>query len=259
MVIVKGFKWVFRFIHTVIFFTFVFGFIFLSIIPFGVECIIGKFNPKLQQTSSLKFVQWFFRMVLALGGIKLEVEGRDNIPDDQAVLYVGNHRSYLDILIGYVLVKGECGFVSKKEMEKFPVVSLWMEVLHCLFLDRENLKEGLKTILKGIEQVKEGISVWIYPEGTRNKGEEGSLLPFKEGSLKIAEKSGCPVIPVVMTHTADILENQFPWVEPTKVHVIFGEPVILKDLPKEERKFAGAYMQKTIQQMLDEQLAKEVK
>lgn len=257
MKILNGFKLIFCFVHTLVFFVFVFGFIFLSIIPFGVEWIIGHFNPKLQQRSSLKFVQWFFRMVLALGGVQLTVEGRDNIPDDQAVLYVGNHRSYLDILIGYILVKGECGFVSKKEMDKFPVVNFWMRNLHCLFLDRENMREGLKTILKGIEQVKEGISVWIYPEGTRNKGEEGSLLTFKEGSLKIAEKSGCPVIPVVMTHTADILENHFPWIQPTKVHVTFGTPVILKDLSKEERKFAGAYLQKTIQEMLDVELAKD--
>ncbi len=257
MQILNVFKWIFRFFHTLIFFIFVFGFIFLSLIAYGIELIIGRFNPKLQQTSSLKFVQWFFRMCLALAGVKLTVEGRDNIPDDQAVLYIGNHRSYFDIVIGYVLVKGECGFVAKKEMRKFPVVNWWMDILHCLFLDRENMKEGLKTILKGIEQAKEGISVWIYPEGTRNKGEEGSLLPFKEGSLKIAEKSGCPVIPVVMTHTADILENQMPWIVPTKVHVIFGEPIVLKDLPKEERKFAGAYVQKTIQEMLNIELEKE--
>ena len=253
----KLLKSIFCFFHSLFFYLFVFGFIAVSVIPLGVEWIIGRFNPKLKERSSLKFVQFFFKMCLGIAGVRLKVQGRENIPEDQPVLYVGNHRSYFDILIGYILIKGECGFVSKKEMDKFFIVNYWMDILHCLFLDRENMKEGLKTILKGIEHIKNGISIWIFPEGTRNKGKEGSLLPFKEGSLKIAEKGGCPVIPVAMTHTADIMDGHFPWVHPTKVMVQFGEPIILKDLPKEEKKFAGAYTQKIIQTMLNEQLAKE--
>ncbi len=250
-------KSIFCAVRTVFFYLFIFLFIIFSLIPLGIEWIIGRFRPSLQSKSSLAFVQWFFRICLFLAGVKLTVEGREHIPDDQPVLYVGNHRSYFDILIGYVLVKGQCGFVAKKELDHFWIVNLWMRNLHCLFLDRENMKEGLKTILKGIEQIKSGISVWIYPEGTRNKGEEGTLLPYKEGSLKIAEKSGCPVIPVVMTHTADILENHVPWIHGANVHVVFGEPILLRELPREQRKFAGAYTQQVVQTMLTEQLARE--
>lgn len=251
------FKSILNVVRTILFYPFIFLFIIFSLIPFGIEWIIGRFNPQLKSRSSLKFVQGFFRACLWLAGVKLTVQGRENIPDDQPVLYVGNHRSYFDILIGYISIKGECGFVAKKELDHFLIVNYWMRNLHCLFLDRENMKEGLKTILKGIEQVKSGISIWIYPEGTRNKGEEGTLLPYKEGSLKIAEKSGCPIIPVVMTHTAEILENHMPWIHGTEVTVVFGKPILLKDLPREERKFAGAYTQQIVQNMLNEQLAKE--
>ena len=87
------------------------------------------------------------------------------------MLYVGNHRSYFDILAGYVSVPSLMGFVAKKEMEKIPLLSTWMKLVNCLFLDRENVKEGLKTILQGINQIKNGISVWIFPEGTRNESE----------------------------------------------------------------------------------------
>jgi len=135
-----------------------------------------------------------------MAGVSITVKGRENIPEDRAVLYVGNHRSYFDILVGYVTVPGLMGFVAKKEMEQIPLLSTWMKYVNCLFLDRKNLKEGLKTILTGIDQVKQGVSVWIFPEGTRNREESPlDLLPFKEGSLKIAEKSGCPVIPVAIT------------------------------------------------------------
>lgn len=71
-----------------------------------------------------------------------------------------------------------------------------MRYLHCLFLDRKDIKQGLKTILTAIEKIKSGISICIFPEGTRNKNkDELELLPFHEGSFKIASKSGCAIHP----------------------------------------------------------------
>ena len=122
--------------------TFVVLFLIFSIPIMLVEWIIGKFNPDLKGRSSLAIVQWAFRVIIVLSGTKVNVIGRENIPDDRAVLYVGNHRSYFDIVIGYTLIKGQCGFVAKKEMEKIPLLSIYMKYLHCLFLDRENIKEG---------------------------------------------------------------------------------------------------------------------
>lgn len=213
------------------------------------EYIIGKFNPEKMSRSSLKIVQWAFRSVLVLSGTELTVIGRENIPEDQPVLYVGNHRSYFDIVIGYTLIKGECGFVAKKEMERYPLLSTWMRNLHCQFLDRENLKEGLKTILSAIDSVKQGVSIWIFPEGTRSR-EEG-MLPFKEGSFKIAEKSGCPIVPVAMHRTADIFENHFPRMKKAQVTVEFGKPMPTAGLSREEKKELNRKVRETIQTMLD--------
>ena len=70
-----------------------------------------------------------------------------------------------DILVGYTTVPGLMGFVAKKEMEKIPLLSKWMLNVNCLFLDRNNIKEGLKTILAGIEKVRRGVSVWIFSGG----------------------------------------------------------------------------------------------
>lgn len=193
-----------------------------------------------------------FRLILKISGVRCTVLGRENIPEDTAVLYIGNHRSYFDILIGYATVPGLTGFVAKKEMERYPSLRDWMRNVNCLFLDRENIKEGLKTILKGIEQVKNGISVWIFPEGTRNEeGRLSELMPFKEGSLKIAEKSGCPVIPVAIAGTADIFEKHIPFIRPAQVIIQYGEPIYLKKLPPEQKKFSGAYTREVIAGMLE--------
>lgn len=215
------------------------------------ETHIGKKNPEKRDIQSLHIIQKVFRLILRISGVHITVKGKENIPQDRAVLYVGNHRSYFDILVGYVTVPSLTGFVAKKEMKRYPLLSDWMVKVHCLFLDRDNIKEGLKTILEGIDKVKHGVSIWIFPEGTRNDHEDiFDMLPFKEGSLKIAEKSGCPVVPVALTGTAEIFEKHLPFIRSSQVTIEFGEPFYTKELPPEKRKFAGAYTQEQILMML---------
>ena len=215
---------------------------------------LGKKDQDKMEEESLRIVRKMFVKILKMAGVEVTVKGYEKIPKDRPVLYVGNHRSYFDILVGYTTVPGRVGFIAKKEMEKIPLLSGWMINVNCLFLDRKNIKEGLKTILAGVEKIKRGVSVWIFPEGTRNRNSDPKeLLPFKEGSLKIAEKSGCPVVPVAITGTADIFETHIPRITPGKVTIEFGEPIILKELPPEERKFAGAYTRKRIMEMLEKE------
>ena len=170
-----------RFIIAVLF---VVLFLLFSYILFFIEWIVGKFNKKAKDISSLRIVQWAFRVVLWISGVEITVIGKENMPKE-AALYVGNHRSFFDILIAYVQCEELTGFVSKDSMNKVPSFRVWMRYLYCLFLDRKDIKQGMKTILQAIEYVKQGVSIFIFPEGTRNKGEELSILPFKEGSFKI--------------------------------------------------------------------------
>lgn len=232
----------FRFILIVLF---VLLFLILSIPVMLVEWVIGKFNPDVKSRSSLALVNWAFRVVLFIAGTKIIVVGKDNVPKDTAVLYVGNHRSYFDILLTYIQVPRPTGYISKKEMLKYPLLRQWMKNLHCLFLDRENVKEGMKTILSAIDKVKHGISICIFPEGTRNK-EKDTFLPFHDGSFKIAEKGGVPVVPMTIINSAAIFEDHTPKIKKATVVIHYGEPVSLQDLDKETRKNVGAYFQKII-------------
>lgn len=224
-------------------------FFLLSIPMFLVLTIIGKYNSHYKVITSQTIVVFVFNIILFCCGVKKTVIGTENIPKDKAVLYVSNHRSYFDILIAYTSVTTLTGFVAKKEIEKVPFLRVWMRYINCLFLDRDNLREGLKTILQGIEYVKNGYSIFISPEGTRNQKKE--MLPFKEGSLKIAEKSGCPIIPVSLNNTDAIFENHFPWIRKAHVVIEFGKPVYIKDLNKQDQKFSGAYVQNIIKDTLE--------
>lgn len=231
----------------------VLGFLVSSIPLLIGEWFAGRKDKKRQQEHSLLVVQAMFRMLIRLTGSTVTVKGRERIPEG-AVLYVGNHRSYFDILVGYTSVPGLTGFVAKKEMLRYPLLSNWMCNVNCLFLDRTDMKAGLKMILDGIAKVKDGISIWIFPEGTRSRGKDIlEMLPFKEGSLKIAEKSGCPVVPVAITGTGDIFEQHIPFMRPSHVTIEFGEPFYIKELPPEQKKHAGAYTQGKIIEMLKQE------
>lgn len=236
-------------IRTILLCVFLFLFLVLTLPLLLIEWIIGKFNRKAKDISCLRIVQWAFRVILKITGVKTIVIGEENIPDE-AVLFVGNHRSYFDILLTYSRCPRLTGYVAKKEMEHIPSLNIWMRNLYCLFLDRSNPKEGLKTILTAIEYIKQGISICIFPEGTRNKGEEGSLLPFKEGAFKIASKTGCAIVPISMNNTASMYETQKPRLRKTTVVIEYGKPVYPGELSKEEQKHLGNYVAQIIQETI---------
>lgn len=221
---------------------FVILFLIFSMPIMFVEWILGKSNPGAKSRSSLAIVNWAFRCVRFLAGVRVDYIGEENIPADTAVLYVGNHRGFFDTVLTYIRVPRPTGYIAKKNMEKVPLLSIWMRNLHCLFLDREDLKAGAQTIIEAIHMIKDGISICIFPEGTRNK-EEGTLLPFHEGSFKIAAKSGCPIIPMTIVNSAAVFENQFPKIKKAHVIIEYGKPIYLKELPKEQQKKIASYVQ----------------
>lgn len=226
---------------------FVILFLILSIPVMIAEWIIGKFNQDIKDRSSLRIVQWAFRCVLFFSGTDITVIGEENVPKDEPVLYIGNHRSYFDVVITYARVPQLCGYISKKEIERIPLLNVWMRYLHCLFLDRNNIKEGLAVILAAINKVKAGISICIFPEGTRNDGAQ-DFLPFHSGSLKIAEKSGCAIVPMALNHTEDIFEAHLPWIHKTHIVLEYCQPIYPKELSREKRKQLSELVESSIKE-----------
>ena len=215
-------------------------FLVLGIPLLLIEWVIGKFNQRAKDISSLRIVQWAFKVILFLAGTKVVINGEENVPKNEPVLYVGNHRSYFDIVITYSRVPDLTGYIAKKEMLRWPLLVNWMKNLHCLFLDRQDVKQGLKTILTAIDKVKAGISICIFPEGTRNRVND-TFMEFHEGSFKVASKSGCAVVPMAIYNSAAIFEDHIPWIRKTTVIVEYGKPFYIKDLPRETQKRVGAY------------------
>ncbi len=240
--------------RTIIVFTWIIGFLLFGYILLGIFWIIRKFAPYTADICQLRIVQFILKIVGFLAGAKTTYIGEKNVPSDEAVLYVANHRSMVDVVLTYSRCPGLTGFIAKKGVEKVPALRAWMKRLHCEFLDRDDIKQGMKVILSAIDKVKNGISIFIFPEGTRNRDKEDltSVQTFKDGSFKIAQKTGCKIIPVAITGTNRIFEDQFPWAKRGKVIIEYGEPITFAELSPEDQKHVGAYFQNKIQNMLIE-------
>lgn len=234
-------------IRTIFAFLFVFLFLIISLPIQLILWLIGKKNPMAKKKASLAIVSWAFNVVSFVSGVKRTVIGEENVPKDTAVLYVGNHRSIFDIVLAYPRVPGITGFIAKKEILKVPVLSTWMKLMDCLFLDRSDIKKGLEMILAAIDKVKNGISIFIYPEGTRNKT-DSPMQDFHKGSFKIAQKTDCPIIPVVINHSRNILEDHMPFIKSTHVVIEYCKPIIMSELSKEDQKNIDQYVKKIMEE-----------
>ncbi len=226
---------------------FVAVFLIVSLPIQGVLWIVGRFNPWAKKTISLAIVSWAFNVVLFISGVKRTVIGEENVPKDTAVLYVGNHRSIFDIVLAYPRVPAPTGFIAKKEILKVPLLNIWMIYMDCLFLDRKDIRKGMEMILTAIDKVKNGISIFIYPEGTRNKT-DAPLGEFHKGSFKIAQKTGCPIIPVVINHSDEIFEQHMPFIKRTNVTIEYCKPIIPGELSKEDQKNIDKFVYDIVEQ-----------
>ncbi len=220
-----------------------------SIPMFIVGWIIGKINPSLKPRFAQHLIANAFRVILCISGVKVTVRGKENILQGQAALYTFNHRSFFDILVGYTTGPRPMGFVSKKELDHIPMITRWMKYMHCLFLDRSDIRQGMKTILEGAELLKSGHSIFIAPEGTRNHEEK--LLPFHNASFKMADKAGCPVVPVAMNNNDAIFEQHLPWIHKAHVIVEYCQPLYMDQMTREEKKHIGETVRDILQQTVD--------
>ena len=188
------------------------------------------------------------------GRVTIESYGVENIPKENGFIFFPNHQGMFDALVFLESCPVPFSVVYKKEVSNVILLKQVFRALHAIAIDREDIKQSLQVINQMTEEVKQGRNFLIFPEGTRNKSEDpADLMEFHEGSLKIAEKSGCPVIPVAITGTDDVFERHIPWIRKSHVIIEYGEPIYLKELPLDKKKFPGAYTREIISEMIKKQ------
>ncbi len=180
---------------------------------------------------------------------RIHIKGIENIPKDRTVLFVSNHQSNLDFLLLLAEINIPVGFIAKVELEKIPLLRDWMRVINCLFMDRDDMRQQVKTIVEGINLLKKGKSLIIFPEGTRTR--DGSMMEFKAGSFKLATKSKVPIIPVTINGTFKALEGNNNKLKAGDIFLTFHEPVFVDKLTKQEQDTLNDYVRDIVKRGLE--------
>ena len=212
-------------------------FIYISILYLP---IIAMKDERTGVKLARKKLRWLSRIVLKSLEVKLRViyKNRKNInalEREKGIIFLCNHQSNLDIPVIVSALHIDVGFVAKKEMKSWPFFNIWMKRSKCVFLNRENPREGIKDIKEAVKVVKDGYPIVIFPEGERTL--DGEILRFKKGSFKLATETNGIIVPLTLKGTFDIQKRgEWKMKRNQLVTIIVGEPIYVDSLSNDEIK-----------------------
>ena len=183
------------------------------------------------------------RVTLLSTGSRVEITGLENIPPERNLCLVGNHQSLFDIPAIMGWMGFPLGFIAKQELKKVPVIYHWMNELPCVFINRRNAREAMKSFQESAAVMKAGNPIVIFPEGTRAQSD--NIAEFKAGSLKLPQMAGAVILPFAIKNTWRILEIDGN-VHPIKVKLAILPPIYPTDPVYREKTGLPLYLQELI-------------
>ncbi|MCX7877121.1 MAG: 1-acyl-sn-glycerol-3-phosphate acyltransferase [Ignavibacteria bacterium] len=195
--------------------------IIYSLIIAVISLIIYPFDYRYRISGPL--LKIWANAVLIIWGVKVDTYGKENINRSSGKIYISNHLSYLDIFVQLAKIPDNLRMIYKKEINRIPLLGLAMMATGFIPIDRKNIRSAYKSLDKAAEKIKKGISVVIYPEGTRSK--DGKTGEFKRGMFVLADKSQAEIIPVSLSGTRELMPPGTLRVKSGKVNMVIGEAV----------------------------------
>ncbi len=192
-----------------------------SLIVAIISILIYPFDYRSKLSNPLMKI--WTNAVLFIYGIKVTVRGAENVDPARGKIYISNHASYIDIFVQLAKLPDNVRMIYKKEINKVPVLGWAMYCAGFVAIDRVNIRDAMKSLDKAAQRVKKGLSVVIYPEGTRTK--DGSIGEFKRGMFFLAEKSKADLVPVSLKGTFERMPIGSARVRPGEVIMTIGKPV----------------------------------
>ena len=233
--------------RTIAMFTYLFGYM---IIHYGVlrkaERAQAAGDAETVRRLVEQHIPHWSRGILNVTGVRLSVEGLDNIPKEGPCVFVANHRSYYDIPLLLASLDKPYGILAKEELEKIPLLSRWMKLLGCVFVQRDDVRASVRALNDATAIVESGRSFIIFPEGTRYKGEEGGAGEFKAGAFRIAVKTETPVVPVAISGARGLFEAHGNRTTPGTVRIRVLPPIQTAGMSRAEQKELPAAVRQTI-------------
>ena len=175
--------------------------------------------------------------IVALGvraaGIRVRVEGRENIEPGVHYIFLSNHVSNLDPPVLLPVLPGMTSVFLKKELMKIPLLGTAMRLGKYVPVSRGNLREeAQRSVEAAADALNSGLHITVFPEGTRSP--DGHLLPFKKGAFFLAEETGAPIIPIVISGTEKMMPKGTLRITPGEAYVRFLPPIRPQDSESRE-------------------------
>ena len=225
---------------------FVLTVIFVNTVWMGLTVIVAS-------ALRIKKARWIFegiprlwcQAVLRAAGVTLRIHGAEHVPANDARIYVANHVSWFDVfaLASYL---PRYRFIAKKELFKLPIFGPAIRSTAAIEIDRGNRKAAFQAYETAARDVKEGLSVIVYPEGTR--GHTYELRPFKKGPFVLAIAAHVPIVPTIIHGTIEIQPKGSFRIRPGEIDIYFLEPIPTTGLTYSDR---DALMRKVWKRMAD--------
>jgi len=194
-------------------------------------CFLRNKSMEIADDYAYEKLRQISKHVLKKSNTKVIVKGIENLPDEPCVL-VCNHQGIFDAFLLFACIDKKLGFIAKKEILRIPLVGSWMKESKSIFIDRKNPRQMVSSINAGVENIKLGYSMVIFPEGTRSLS--SVMGEFKKGSMKLATKVGVPIVPITIDGTYKVLETGNR-VSGNTNYLVVHPPIYTKDLSKEEQ------------------------
>ncbi|MDR0554430.1 MAG: 1-acyl-sn-glycerol-3-phosphate acyltransferase [Treponema sp.] len=211
------------------------GLLMILLIPVGCLVVLFNFAGLWKPAAFVmyKIAQGWARCIIGFIGCPMIVSGREHIPPEGGFCFVSNHVGIFDIVLALGYAGRPFGFIAKKELLLIPGLNMYIPVLGGLFIDRKQPRKALATINRGVENIKRGGGMLIFPEGTRSRGR--GLGDFHPGSLKLATQSGAVIVPVAITGSYEVFEKRYR-AHAAPVSISFLPPIHPEELPPGDRK-----------------------
>jgi 1-acyl-sn-glycerol-3-phosphate acyltransferase len=201
-----------------------------TMVTVPIVVAVAAFDERL----SYRFCQLWARANLVACGVRVRVRRLAHLDPDAPVVFMSNHRSQMDILaVVDALPEFQLRWVAKKELTRVPVFGWGLQRTGHIIIDRSDTQQAVASLRAARAKMSQGISVVIFPEGTRSVAGQ-DLLPFKKGGFMLALETGYPIVPLVVRGSRDILPRGSWRATAGEIEVIVGEPIAVAGLDREE-------------------------
>jgi 1-acyl-sn-glycerol-3-phosphate acyltransferase len=212
-----------------------------------VTILLGLFDPHGKHVYAIG--RLWAQLILTLGGVAVRVHGLDRLDPRQRYLFLVNHQSNIDIPVLLQSLPGfQLRWMAKKELLWVPFFGWAMWAGKHIAVDRAGSARTLRSLRKAARRMERGISVVVFPEGTRSG--DGRLLPFKRGGFLLAAKTRAPIVPVTIIGSGKVLPKGAWRLHPGTVDVHVSEPIAMTDRRPGSLGALAAQVQRRIEEKL---------